>query len=173
MLKALLSSALAFILVLGSSFSLATTYKSSTVSDIGARVTNSTATTISDNTFTAVPLDTETFDTGNLHSTSVNTDRFTITVAGKYLIIATAGFVNNATGMRTLNVRLNGSNNIIFNQDSSATVSTFNHLASSSTIIDLVASDFVSFEVFQTSGGNLDLNAFGDFAPVFAIMLLQ
>ena len=61
-------------------------------------------------TDTPITLDSEDWDSDNGHSTSTNTSRYTIQVAGTYRIIAVGGFTTNAVGNRKLGINVNGAN---------------------------------------------------------------
>ncbi|KKL75014.1 hypothetical protein LCGC14_2059110, partial [marine sediment metagenome] len=76
--------------------------------DIGARVTNSAAITLTTTTDTGLTFDQEDYDTDTIHDTGSNTNRLTATTAGKYIITGAARFAANATGTRRLGIRLNG-----------------------------------------------------------------
>lgn len=114
---------------------------------------------------TAVTLDSESYDSDNGHSVSTNTSRYTIQVAGTYLIMATAGFPTNSTGNRKLGININGAN-------ANGGVFTGPAMASNSWAAcvcveqALVVGDYVEMVVWQTSGGALSLNAGGSgFGP--------
>lgn len=107
----------------------------------------------------------ERYDTDTMHSTSVNTGRITFTTAGKYHVGATIEFASNATGVRGLVIRLNGTTLI-----ASVTVS-----ASSATQTNLTAgcdyqfsaADYVEVGAYQSSGGSLNVSAVGNTSPEF------
>lgn len=114
---------------------------------------------------TAVTLDSESYDSDNGHSTTVNTSRYTIQVAGTYLIMATAGFPTNSTGNRKLGININGSN-------ANGGVFTGPAMASNSWAAcvgveqALVVGDYIEMVVWQTSTISLSLNAGGSgFGP--------
>src|SRR5581483_1244514 len=73
----------------------------------GARLTNSTATTLSHGTATALTFDTARFSSGGWISTDPS--KFTVTVPGIYFFSLTASFAANGTGQRTAAIRVNGS----------------------------------------------------------------
>ncbi|KKM04831.1 hypothetical protein LCGC14_1760300, partial [marine sediment metagenome] len=77
--------------------------------DIGARVYNDAAITLTTNVVKFLTFNQERYDTDTIHSTSSNTDRLTATTAGKYLISATVEIESNGTGRRNLLIELNGS----------------------------------------------------------------
>lgn len=124
---------------------------------IGCRVTKTANQTIANNTATNLTFPTETYDTDAFHSTSVNTSRLTIPTgfAGYYAITANVGFDTNATGRRTATIKLNGSTAIALCEitPGSGVFPAF----SINTTYSLIDGDFVEIEVFQTSGGNLDV----------------
>ncbi|MER8030749.1 hypothetical protein ABTZ78_17520 [Streptomyces bauhiniae] len=63
---------------------------------------------LSDNTWTPLNFDSETFDSDNGHSTSSNTSRYVVQVPGTYAVLGHASFAANATGNRAARVNLNG-----------------------------------------------------------------
>ena len=133
--------------------------------DIGARVYNDAAITLTDNVTKFLTFNQERYDTDTIHSTSSNTDRLTATTAGKYLIIGNIEFVSNATGRRNLAIELNATTFIAemewdTNQNAITRVSIC-------TIYDLSATDYVRLRAFQNSGGNLNVNSLGNSSPEF------
>lgn len=132
------------------------------------RLTNSA--NISTTTATAKNLtfDTEVFDSGTMHSTSVNTGRIVVPTggAGLYMIGANVEFDTNATGWRTLNLMLNTSTVIASHRaiTSSASVTTRLSVA---TIYSLSAGDYLEVQVYQNSGGSLNVLSAADYSPVF------
>ena len=110
---------------------------------------------------TPVSFDTETFDTANLHSTTTNDDLLTAPVAGVYQITGNVRWAANATGTRFVAINVG-----------SARVASVYHLPNSastdqsvSVAYALTAGQTVFLEVFQTSGGPLDLNKNGTDDP--------
>jgi len=75
---------------------------------IRARVTNSSNISIPDNTNTTLTFNTETFDNGGFHSTSVNTERLTIPVDGVYLIGCNVSFVINLIDVIVISPTIQG-----------------------------------------------------------------
>lgn len=100
---------------------------------------------------------TENFDTDDLHSTSVSTDRVTITTAtaGKWLIIGAVHWDGSASGQRIIRILKNGGHPGIASNVSAPPGANF-HGVTVETIIDLTAGDFVTVSVYQDSGGTLD-----------------
>ena len=140
---------------------------------ITARAYNSAAISISTATWTLVTYDSERFDTDGIHSTSSNTSRLTASVAGHYIISWTGQFATNATGIRGAMIRLNSSGAA----GSGVPIASVLHDASSAastnltvtTVYDMGAGDHVEAFVYQSSGGNLDLQAATANSPEFAL----
>lgn len=122
---------------------------------------NSTLVSLVSGTTTVIPLQTELWDTtGTMHDSTANTSRLVAPIDGRYLILANLGFVQNATGRRICQVRLNANGSGV----AGTPISEENHMASplGSTVIgtkfeyDLVAGDYVEMFGNQTSGAPLN-----------------
>lgn len=72
----------------------------------GYQVTAQTCTT---NVWTSLNIDTEAYDSDNGHSTSTNTSRYTVQVAGTYLVTASVGWTSATGGNRAVRIAVNGS----------------------------------------------------------------
>ena len=122
---------------------------------IGASIYG-TGLTIANNTLTIMTFPSERFDTSNFHSTSVNTGRYTIPSGfdGWYTINTRFRWDKNALGIRTLNIKKNGSTIAANEVIGSASAYIGNNL---NTLDYLVAGDYIECEVFQSSGGNLSV----------------
>lgn len=136
----------------------------------GVRVTNSVSVTISNSSSAVIPFDTERFDDNDIHDTVTNNSRLTVQVDGRYFIIAQIRWDSNSTGIRGINILLNGSLSLSQVQADAASASTMQHV---STVYNLDVDDYVEVSVFQTSGGNLDVDKIGGFAPEFSMQLLR
>lgn len=128
-----------------------------------ARVYNSALQTIPNNVNTAVTFDTERRDTNNLHSTSSNTDRITFAVAGNYSFTCHVGWVAAATGFRHVLLELNGTTVFAVCGISADAVNT-QQMSCPGTYL-VAANDYVRCLVAQTSGGNLNIGATGNYSP--------
>lgn len=131
-----------------------------------ASVHNAAVISMASGAFVAPPWDTKDFDTGGFWNVA-NPERFTITTPGVYLVTACGGFAANATGQRLFGFFKNGSAAILYgvaNFPGSATVA---GSASTSFLFNLVATDFIQFVAFQSSGGNL--NFLSNFSSFFGI----
>lgn len=135
---------------------------------INCRLRNSAAQTIPNATLTALTFDTETYDTDAMHSTTTNTSRITFTTSGPYIITANIGFTANATGFRTIKLRVNNSFDIGYASQPA--------FASETNTLNLTAQynfnqgDFVEVIVYQNSGGNLDTVSTSQSMPTFSAM---
>ena len=100
--------------------------------------------------------DTETEDTGAMHSTSANTSRVTVKRAGTYTISGCLAFATNATGVRHALLYKNGSpvhnHPIVQPVTGTATRIIFNYLNTA------VAGDYFEIAANQTSGGALNVD---------------
>lgn len=125
---------------------------------VGCRATKTGSNqTLSNNTYTLVTFNAETYDTDGFHSTSTNTERMTIPagLAGYYEVTANVGFDTNVLGRRLLQIRKNGS--AISVGEASSAVATNYPTFNTSIIVYLAVGDYVDYEAYQTSGGNLDV----------------
>jgi hypothetical protein len=137
----------------------APTFRSLVIADescqVSCRVTHSTTQTLT----TAVPamlsFDTETWDSGTLHSTSSNTSRITAVVAGRYHVSGSCAFAASAAGWRMLRIKKNATT--YYNQQRSNALAdvTAGTMCCTGGMVDLAATDYVELEATQTSGGNL------------------
>lgn len=115
-----------------------------------------TAQTVITSTFTAATLDTEIFDTDGGHSTTTNTSRYTVQVAGKYRFEAAGVFTGNATGIRAVKLVVNGAaSGVITSERVVAAINGFDTPVTTSATIQLAVGDYVEAQIYQSSGGNL------------------
>ncbi len=136
----------------------------------GARVYNSANEAITTATFTALTFDSERYDNGGLHSTVSNTSRLTAQKAGAYSLWGNVYFDANATGLRQVRIKLNAVTWIAVESGLPQTDGTA--LLTVSTLHRLSVGDYVELVVYQSSGGNLNVVASGDFSPEFAMQWL-
>jgi len=138
---------------------------------VGCSVYDTNATqSIATGTDTVVTFNSEFFDTDGFHSTASNTGRITIPSGkgGKYLFIASAFFVNLASGKEGRFYK-NGNQLFTYGWTSASGVGGSSIVA----IIDLVATDYIEFRVVQSSGGNADLYKSGGGAGEYAYFQCQ
>lgn len=142
---------------------------------ISARVYNSAAFSTTHNTADVVTFDSERWDTAGIHSTSSNTSRLTAPVTGTYLVVGNLGFAaSNTTGYRNCSIILNGTTTTYWasDEDKSPSASRATFLTCTS-IMQLTATDYVELQVFQNSGGAVDVFQDDNNSPEFSITLLD
>jgi hypothetical protein len=128
------------------------------------RVFNSAALAIATSARTAVTFDSERRKTDvGMHSTVTNTSRLVCTVAGNHLITGHVDWAGNATGVRQCEFRLNGVTLIAISAGPANAGG--GPQLSVSTTWGLVVGDYVEMTVYQTSGGNLNVNAAPAYSP--------
>lgn len=130
-----------------------------------ARVQRTTDQTIANNTLTAVSFDAsgEAFDPQGMWDSGSPT-RLTIQKAGLYMMTSNVDWDPNATGVRLIAIRLNGSTILVSNAVV-GNATTFANRQTASTLYSLAASDYIELVVQQISGGDLDINTLGGYAP--------
>jgi hypothetical protein len=124
---------------------------------VGAKVTRSTTQSMANDTWTIISFDTEEFDTDNYYSSGAPT-KFTIPSGkgGKYLITA-VGYFNNAStsGSRLVKFTKNG-NEYGPGYGTWMPAATTRTHALLNTVVALVATDYIEFNMYQNSGGSLN-----------------
>lgn len=133
----------------------------------GARVYNNANLPITNATLTALTFNTERYDTHAFHSTSVNTSRLTVPAAGRYFAGGNVIFASNATGIRQVYIRLNGTTYIA--QIGVDAVSTDATVLDIETVWLCAAGDYVELVVYQSSGGSLNVEVHSARSPEFYI----
>jgi len=103
-----------------------------------------------------------------MHSTVTNTSRITIASPGVYLFTGYCYWANNATGVRRIELRLNGATFIgsqdVYPNSSDAGITNV------SSLWKCAANDYVEMGVYQTSGGALSIVASASRSPEFSAM---
>lgn len=129
------------------------------------RVYNDADISVGNGAFEALTFNSEYFDTDGMHSTVSDTSRITLVTAGTYLVGGNVYFNANATGIRRIQIQLNGATVIAYSAmdiDSSTA-----HIMTVSTIYAFSANDYVELYAYQNSGGALDVKAATAYSPVF------
>jgi len=113
--------------------------------------------TISNTTDTVLNFSgTDTYDTDAFHDTTTNNSRITIPtgLGGYYLIYGLNTWDVNATGRRFCELKKNGTKILTSNGfGPNSTAAPSNMI---SVVLNLSAGDYVEYQVWQSSGGNLD-----------------
>jgi len=143
-------------------------FSSSSAALCGAKAYNAGTQSLTNNTETAVTFDSEEYDTDGIHSTSSNTERFTIPAGkdGKWRLGALVVFAGNATGQRTAywkktvsgptTTYLRGGRNTL------VMASSVDFPLYVETDVVLAAGDFVFVTAYQNSGGSLNIGHASD-----------
>lgn len=126
---------------------------------VGVRATRAASQSIATSTETAIAFTAEDFDTDAFHDNTTNNSRLTVPTGkdGKYIIVATANFAANATGRRTLILKKNGTSFAQIEWGNASTNIPYMNLTAINT---LAATDYIEAFVFQTSGGNLNIDTY-------------
>lgn len=119
-----------------------------------AKLLRTTVQTITTATDTAINWTSESIDTLNGHDNAVNNTRYTAQAGGQYLMIATVPWANNATGIRRIDFKKNGTTFYTGSSHPSGVATRVS--TNASRILELSFGDYVEVFVHQTSGGNLD-----------------
>lgn len=117
----------------------------------------SSAQSVPSSTVTAIALNAEDYDTDSMHDVSTNNSRITCKTAGLYAISAQVEFASNATGVRQIFVSKNGTQaaSLIFPNMGSVTNTQIN---ASFPPISLSVNDYIELNVWQNSGGSLNVS---------------
>ena len=130
---------------------------------VGAQLTNTSAQSISNGTYTALNFQSEIYDTDGFHDNSVDNTRLTIPAGkgGKYLLTTQANFASNASGFRAIAIMKNGSASQIAYANSNP-ISGSSFTFAFSCVVDAVATDYFEMNVYQSTGGSLNVNSGSD-----------
>jgi hypothetical protein len=136
---------------------------------VGCLASTRAAQTISNNTFTAINLATEAYDTDSIHSTSVNNTRFTIPSGkgGYWLFYATGAFDSLGAGFMQTRFYKNGSSTGPLSASGAASGSSGLTGTSITQVINVSAGDYVELVLFQNSGGSEPIQVSGGEDYVF------
>jgi hypothetical protein len=130
------------------------------------RITRAASQSIPNNTITAISFDTEREDPDDMHESVTNPTRVTIADAGYYEFGGSVEFAQNATGVRALHLRVNGSvlwavSGVVNAGSGSAVQLNMNSK------LNLAASDYSELTVYQNSGGALNVVKQSNWSPEF------
>lgn len=126
---------------------------------------------IPDSTVTAVLWNAEDADSANAHDNTTNPSRYTAPQTGLYLVTCSIPWVTNATGIRELNFRVNGTTSFTghrFVAGGNVTV-----INTSSHMIPLTSGQYIEAAVWQNSGGALAIDQSYASGPHLEIIFLR
>ena len=124
--------------------------------DKSCQVFRDVAQAIAHNTWTVPAFNSEAWDTDTMHDTVTNNSRLTCKTAGKYIITLKVTFAANNTGIRIALIRKNGSEGVAEHRLNA--IQTYESAMSLGGIASLAVNDYVDTQVFQDSGGSLDIS---------------
>lgn len=132
-----------------------------------ARVHHNAAQTLTNNTAAALSMNSERYDTNVIHDNVTNNTRLTCKTAGKYSIQGCVSFTANGTGVRQLELFLNGTTiiGLVLVPGVAATVVVLNVTCD----YNLAVNDYVELRAYQNSGGNLDTVVAANYSPEFSM----
>lgn len=111
---------------------------------------------IANETYTKLTFSAEEFDTDAIFDISSPT-RLTVKTAGIYRISGYCAFVFNTTGVRKILIRQSGSAILCLLNVMPVTISNTLTTMMVETTVDMAVNDYVEMEVWQNSGGALDI----------------
>ena len=132
---------------------------------IAVRVTNPASQAVANDTTTVLAFPEETFDPYNLYTAGSGASRITVDRAGKWVFTLSVGFPANATGVRQVAFRRNGTDVQPF-LNQAAVPTPLPTRMGHSIVLDLAAGDYVEATAYQNSGGSLNVQGGG--ATTFA-----
>lgn len=121
------------------------------------RVTRLANKPITTNTLTLMDWDGEDYDPNGFHSTVTNNSRITPNVSGLYEVKTHIGWATNATSRRFCSIYKNGVVAAQANIEAASASTT--EVTVSKKILFNGTTDYVEAQVYQQSGGNLDVEA--------------
>jgi len=114
----------------------------------------------------AITFNSERWDTTGMHEGVTNPSRITFALGGWYLVGGNIVFAANDTGIRGCAVRLGGSTYIGMKTQTNSGASTTVHITIS-ILYYFAATNYVELMGFQDSGGNLNINTYGNYSLEF------
>ena len=119
-------------------------------------VYDTTVTAVADATTVALSCTLEEYDNDTMHSTTVNPSRIKAVAAGRYTLLGTASFAANATGLRRIGIRINGTTEYVLQRVIAGSAIT-DIILSGVRTFTFAVDDYAELVVGQTSGGSLDV----------------
>lgn len=130
------------------------------------RVYNSANISVPHNTLTLLTFNSERWDTDSMHSTSSLTDRITFNTAGLYVVTLQVNWASSAGANRSASIFLNGIT-IIAQEGPHSPPSAEVENTQLTTQWKFAAGDFVNVQVYQFTGGAVNVQSQGNWSPEF------
>lgn len=115
------------------------------------RATQSSGTSLSDNTETTVAFNTEAWDTDGMHDTVTNNSRITIQTAGVYVVTAGLAVTSSVSVGMYAALRVNGSTYIAKAQDATNGGSLGARFLGVHAVYSFAAADYIELRALQTN----------------------
>lgn len=120
--------------------------------------------------FLSIPFDQDTFDPNAMHDVSSNTERITIQNAGFYLIGGHVDWTSDGTGQRIVSILHSTAAPVTTEIARNRSITTMGVGQVSMPVVSFyqaAATDWFELQVWQNSGGNLDVIQSADISPEF------
>ena len=137
-----------------------------------ARATRLGVQTIPSGALTLLTFGAERYDRAALHDITTNNWRMTAVRSGLYMAVGLIEWAANATGFRSLVLRHNGTTEVGDDTRQAVTGGVVTR-QTAMTVMELAAGDYLELLAAQTSGGNLDILAAGNYSPEFILVRLS
>jgi hypothetical protein len=136
----------------------------------GAMASHNANQSISNASFTTLAFNGEVFDTDAFHDNATNNSRLTVPIGkGGYYLVGFDGWFNtNAVDVRFVRLLKNGTDELA--RDGKAGISGNGTPLNFTTLVSLAAADYLQVQVYQASGGALDLLSTDYWSPRFWLM---
>jgi len=137
----------------------------------GCRVYHNANQSINNTFYTSLAFNNESYDTDTMHDTVTNNGRITIKTAGVYLLSAVVSFAFNTTGDRQVLFVVNGATYIAYHTTRAA--SNGDTIIPLTVVRNFAVNDYIECQVYQDSGGAINVLAGGSYSPYFSAQYLS
>ncbi len=138
----------------------------------GARVYHDTTVGYGNASWLSISFNSEHHDDGGLHSTVTDTHKLTIPTAGWYVITGHIKWAANATGVRGIRIMNNAATILASLLVDAVQGGVSGTNLSIGTAVKLSANDYLELQVYQNSGGTLNITAAQWESPEFAALFV-
>lgn len=156
----------------GSSSSFARADHDHALQTPGCRVYRNSNESIANITIQAISFNSERYDPYNMHSTSSDTDKIYMPQAGVYQVTGNIRTEANTTGVRELQLIVNGSTTIAFNALEAVATDGGLSIMQITSVWKFAAGEYVQMALWQNSGGALNIESYGAYSPELAVHYL-
>lgn len=145
-------------------------HRGGTTGTVSACVYHNAAQSVASGAFTTLAFNSERSDPEAFHDPATNNSRVTVPAGhgGTYLLTANVDIASGAGSLRLIRFLLNGVTEIAVDNKAPVGGGNTTRMTLSRTY-PLAAGDYVEVQVYQDSGGALNVSASGNYSPEFAI----